>query len=147
MPHAKPHQAWIVLGAVVAIMVATSGLRQVFGVFIRPMEAEFHWDRATVSGVAAVSWLLLGAVSPIAGSLADRRITLELTPQTEELLGREGYDPTFGARPLKRTIQRRLQDPLALRLLNGDFTEGDTVLAGVQGGDIVFTKRVEAHAV
>jgi MFS family permease len=72
MPHAKPHQAWIVLGAVVAIMVATSGLRQVFGVFIRPMEAEFHWDRATVSGVAAVSWLLLGAVSPIAGTLADR---------------------------------------------------------------------------
>ena len=72
MPHAKPHQAWIVLGAVVAIMVATSGLRQVFGVFIRPMEAEFHWDRATVSGVAAVSWLLLGAASPIAGTLADR---------------------------------------------------------------------------
>ena len=72
MPHAKPHQAWIVLGAVIAIMVATSGLRQVFGVFIRPMEAEFHWDRATVSGVAAVSWLLLGAASPIAGTLADR---------------------------------------------------------------------------
>jgi ATP-dependent Clp protease ATP-binding subunit ClpB len=86
-------------------------------------------------------------VAHLARRLADRRITLELTPQTEELLGREGYDPTFGARPLKRTIQRRLQDPLALRLLNGDFAEGDTVLAGVQGADIVFTKRVEAHAV
>ncbi len=86
-------------------------------------------------------------VAHLARRLADRRITLELTPQTEELLGREGYDPTFGARPLKRTIQRRLQDPLALRLLNGDFVEGDTVLAGAQGGDIVFTKRVEAHAV
>jgi len=66
------HPGWIVLGAVMAIMVVTSGVRQVFGVFIRPMEAEFHWDRATVSGVAAVSWLLLGAVSPVSGALADR---------------------------------------------------------------------------
>ena len=79
--------------------------------------------------------------------LADRRITLELTPAAEELLGREGYDPTYGARPLKRTIQRLLQDPLALALLNGEFDEGDTVAAGAQGGHIVFTKRVEAHAV
>jgi ATP-dependent Clp protease ATP-binding subunit ClpB len=79
--------------------------------------------------------------------LADRRITLELTPAAEELLAREGYDPTFGARPLKRAIQRLLQDPLALRLLSGEFSEGDTVLAGAHNGQIVFTKRVEAHAV
>ena len=79
--------------------------------------------------------------------LADKRISLELTPAATELLAREGYDPTFGARPLKRTIQRKLQDPLALRLLNGEFAEGDSVLAGVQGGDIVFTKQVAAHAV
>jgi ATP-dependent Clp protease ATP-binding subunit ClpB len=79
--------------------------------------------------------------------LADRRISLELTPAAAELLAREGYDPTFGARPLKRTIQRLLQDPLALRLLNGEFADGDSVLAGVQGDGIVFTKKVEAHAV
>jgi ATP-dependent Clp protease ATP-binding subunit ClpB len=79
--------------------------------------------------------------------LSDRRIALELTPAAAELLAREGYDPTFGARPLKRTIQRMLQDPLALRLLNGEFADGDAVLAGVQGGEIVFTKKVEAHAV
>ncbi len=79
--------------------------------------------------------------------LADKRITLELTPQAVELLAHEGYDPAYGARPLKRTIQRMVQDPLALALLNGEFTEGDTVLAGAQGGTIVFTKRVEAHAV
>ena len=72
MPRGKLHQAWIVLGAVAVIMVFTSGVRQVFGVFIRPMEAEFHWDRATLSGVAAVSWLLLGAASPVSGALADR---------------------------------------------------------------------------
>ncbi len=76
--------------------------------------------------------------------LADRRITLELTPAAEELLGREGYDPAYGARPLKRAIQRLLQDPLALALLNGEFHEGDTIAVGAQGGHIVFDKRVEA---
>jgi ATP-dependent Clp protease ATP-binding subunit ClpB len=79
--------------------------------------------------------------------LADKRLTLELTPQAVELLAHEGYDPAYGARPLKRTIQRMIQDPLALALLNGEFAEGDTVLAGAQGGKVVFTKRVEAHAV
>jgi len=66
--------------------------------------------------------------------LADKRITLELTPQAVELLAHEGYDPAYGARPLKRTIQRMIQDPLALALLNGEFSEGDTVLAGAQSG-------------
>src|SRR5437899_12234901 len=51
--------------------------------------------------------------------LADRRITLELTPATEELLAREGYDPVYGARPLKRAIPRLVQAPLALQLLSG----------------------------
>ena len=72
MPRERLHRAWIVLGAVVMIMVVTSGIRQVFGVFIRPMEADFGWDRSQTSQVAAVSWLLLGAASPIAGGLADR---------------------------------------------------------------------------
>ncbi len=79
--------------------------------------------------------------------LDDRRITLELTPGAEEVLAREGYDPAYGARPLKRAIQRLLQDPLALAILNGEFHEGDTIVAGAQGGRIVFDKRVEAHAV
>jgi len=79
--------------------------------------------------------------------LGERRITLELTPSAEEVLVREGYDPAYGARPLKRAIQRLLQDPLALAILNGEFHEGDTIVAGAQGGRIVFDKRVEAHAV
>src|SRR5207249_1708427 len=57
--------------------------------------------------------------------LEGRRLVLEVTDAAKELLGREGYDPTFGARPLKRTIQRLIQDPLALRLLEGEFKEGD----------------------
>jgi ATP-dependent Clp protease ATP-binding subunit ClpB len=76
--------------------------------------------------------------------LADKRITLTLTPAAEELLAREGYDPVYGARPLKRTIQRLIQDPLALKILSGEFTDGDAVVADAAGGEIVFRKQVDA---
>ena len=76
--------------------------------------------------------------------LADKRITLALTPAAEELLAREGYDPVYGARPLKRTIQRLIQDPLALKILSGEFSEGDAVVADAQAGEIVFRKQVDA---
>jgi len=76
--------------------------------------------------------------------LAQRRIGLELTDAARALLAREGFDPVFGARPLKRTIQRRVQDPLALRILEGEFAEGDTIRVDARGDDLVFTKVVEA---
>jgi ATP-dependent Clp protease ATP-binding subunit ClpA len=79
--------------------------------------------------------------------LADKRITLELTAAAKELLAREGYDPVYGARPLKRTIQRLVQDPLALELLSGTFSEGDTVTADAAGGKIVFRRITEARPV
>ncbi len=60
--------------------------------------------------------------------LAERHLTLKVTDKAREYLAREGYDPAYGARPLKRTLQRKIQDPLALMLLDGKFTEGDTVL-------------------
>jgi ATP-dependent Clp protease ATP-binding subunit ClpB len=59
--------------------------------------------------------------------VASRRISLELTDRARQALADEGFDPAYGARPLKRTIQRRIQDPLALALLKGQFREGDTV--------------------
>ena len=65
--------------------------------------------------------------------LADKRIELEITDAAKAVLAREGYDPTFGARPLKRTIQRLVQDPLALKLLEGEFSEGDTVTVDAEG--------------
>ena len=77
--------------------------------------------------------------------LADRRITLEVTDAAKALLGREGYDPTFGARPLKRTIQRLVQDPLALKLLEREFVEGDTVVVDAEGDQVVFRKEVAAE--
>jgi MFS family permease len=66
------HPAWIVLGALTFCMLAGSGLRAMFGVYIKPMEAEFGWSRGALSGVAAVSLLLLGSAGPFVGRLADR---------------------------------------------------------------------------
>ena len=79
--------------------------------------------------------------------LAGRRITLEVTPAARELIADEGYDPAFGARPLKRAIQRLVQDPLALQILEGRFGEGDTVIVDREDGapTLVF-RRAEAAA-
>lgn len=70
--------------------------------------------------------------------LNDRKVKLELTPVAKQRLAEEGYDPVYGARPLKRVIQRRIQDPLALKLLQGEFKEGDEILVDVQDGEFVF---------
>ncbi len=73
--------------------------------------------------------------------LADRKIKLELTDAARDLLAEEGWDPRFGARPLKRAIQRLIQDPLAGRLLADEFAEGDAILADVgASGEIEFSK-------
>ena len=71
--------------------------------------------------------------------LADRKITLELTPPARDALFKEGYDPAFGARPLKRAIQNLLANPLALRMLEGDIQSGDHVTADVnRDGELTF---------
>ncbi len=73
--------------------------------------------------------------------LADRKLKIELTPQARELIATEGYDPAFGARPLKRAIQRLLQNPLAMAVLEGKFVEGDTILVAVDpNGELTFGK-------
>jgi ATP-dependent Clp protease ATP-binding subunit ClpB len=72
--------------------------------------------------------------------LAERRIKLELTPKAMEVIANEGYDPTYGARPLKRVIQRRIQDSLAMALLDGKFSEGDTVLIDAEDGNLIMRK-------
>ena len=79
--------------------------------------------------------------------LAARRIELEVTDAARSLLGREGYDPTFGARPLKRTIQRLVQDPLALRLLEHEVSEGDTVVVDAEGDALTLTRAATARPV
>lgn len=82
-------------------------------------------------------------VTELKKRLAERHITLEITDKAREYLAHEGYDPAYGARPLKRAIQRKVQDPLALMLLEGKFHEGDTVRADLSmGGDsLVITRK------
>jgi ATP-dependent Clp protease ATP-binding subunit ClpB len=70
--------------------------------------------------------------------LGDRRLSLELTDAAKQLLANEGYDPVYGARPLKRAIQRRILDPLAQAVLRGEFLEGETVIVDAEGGQMVF---------
>ncbi len=70
--------------------------------------------------------------------LADRRVTVKLSDAATDTLVSEGYDAAYGARPLRRTIQRRVLDPLAERLLKGEFGEGDTVVVDVEGDTLTF---------
>ena len=72
--------------------------------------------------------------------LADQKLTLVVTDGAKRILAAEGYDPVYGARPLKRAIQRELLDPLSMEILAGNFREGETITADVKGGKITFTK-------
>ena len=93
----------------------------------------------TIAMIAIVSLIMLKQkrnalerrVAELSRLLAERKITLELTEAAKEFLGNEGFDPVYGARPLKRAIQRRILDPLSLELLEGHFRDGDTILAGL----------------
>ncbi len=78
--------------------------------------------------------------------LSERKITVELTDAAKDFLVREGYDPVYGARPLKRALQKRLLDPLALRVLDGEFREGDIIAVDVAGDELRFTKGQTVHA-
>jgi ATP-dependent Clp protease ATP-binding subunit ClpB len=77
--------------------------------------------------------------------LAERGVALELTDEAKEFLAEAGWDPDYGARPLKRALQRLVENPLALRLLEGDFEEGDTVRVDVKNGELVFEKTQAAE--
>jgi ATP-dependent Clp protease ATP-binding subunit ClpB len=73
--------------------------------------------------------------------LAERKLTIELTERAKEALALEGFDPVYGARPLKRAIQRRVQDQLAMRLLEGEFREGDHIIVdATPAGELVFER-------
>ena len=75
--------------------------------------------------------------------LAARRLSLEVTDAGLEALADMGYDPVFGARPLKRLLSRTIADPLALALLEGRFAEGDTVVVDAEGGEVVLREHAE----
>ena len=72
-------------------------------------------------------------------------MTLELTDAAKTQLAHDGYDPIYGARPLKRLIQQQLENPLAKKILEGDFGPGDRVIVDAAGETYAFRKRVPTH--
>jgi len=78
--------------------------------------------------------------------LADRKIEIDLTPAAKDRLIKDGYDPAYGARPLKRAIQRRLLDPLAMRVLQGEFGEGDRITIDADTDGLRFSKGAAVEA-
>jgi len=85
-------------------------------------------------------------VARVTRRVRERGIELELTDDARTLLGNLGYDPTYGARPLKRVIQKRLVDPLALAILEGRFLPGETVRVDASGGELEFEHAAAAAA-
>jgi ATP-dependent Clp protease ATP-binding subunit ClpB len=79
-------------------------------------------------------------------NLANRKISLELSDRAKALIAEKGYDPVYGARPLKRTIQRMIQDPLAVKILGGEFKEGDLVKVDFDADELVFSRGAGAPA-
>lgn len=73
--------------------------------------------------------------------LQEREIRIELTNEAKELLAEKGYDPVYGARPLKRVIQKLIQDPMAVKILEGTIKEGDHVVVDVENGQILFRPK------
>jgi ATP-dependent Clp protease ATP-binding subunit ClpB len=83
-------------------------------------------------------------VRHLRGLLADRKVELDLTDAAKRRLAEAGYDPVYGARPLKRVIQKELQDPLALKLLQGEFKDGDRILVDFSDDEFVFEPQAAA---
>jgi ATP-dependent Clp protease ATP-binding subunit ClpB len=91
-------------------------------------------------GLAHMASIIDIQIRGLFARLAEKKITLELTDSAKQHIVSEGYDPAFGARPLKRTLQREVLDPLAMRVLEGEFVEGDTVLVDIDANRLAFTK-------
>jgi ATP-dependent Clp protease ATP-binding subunit ClpB len=85
-------------------------------------------------------------VAKLAGRLEERGIAIDLTDDAKTLLGNLGYDPAYGARPLRRVVQKQLVDKLALRLLEGEFVPGDTVRVDASDGELAFEKAATTAA-
>jgi ATP-dependent Clp protease ATP-binding subunit ClpB len=123
---------------------SADALREVFRPeFLNRIDEVVEFHALTKEQLAEVVELQLRRLR---ARLAERGLGLEVTDAAKEQLVEAGWDPTYGARPLKRAIQRLVENPLALRLLEGEFGEGDTVRVDVENGDVVFTKAAAPEA-
>ncbi|MFN8651106.1 MAG: ATP-dependent chaperone ClpB [Gemmatimonadales bacterium] len=106
--------------------------------FLNRVDEVIVFRQLSRADIARIVEIQLGGLTKL---LADRKIGLRVMPEAKDLLAQEGYDPVFGARPLKRVIQRRLQNPIALELLEGAYAEGDTVRIERQGNELRFVRE------
>jgi ATP-dependent Clp protease ATP-binding subunit ClpB len=105
--------------------------------FLNRVDEIIIFDRLKRDEITTIVELQLARVRQ---RLAKQGLALALTEAAKEHISEKGYDPVYGARPLKRVIQHLLLDPLSLEVLDGKFVDGDVILANVSGGDIVFSK-------
>ena len=103
--------------------------------FLNRIDEIVIFDRLTDADLKQIVTIQLGSLLK---RLGDRKMTLSLTDEARELLAKDGYDPVYGARPLKRTIQRQILDPLSLEILEGRFKEGSHIVAEVRDGGLLF---------
>jgi ATP-dependent Clp protease ATP-binding subunit ClpB len=117
---------------------STDALRDVFRPeFLNRIDEVIEFQPLSKEQIADIVELQLARLR---GRLEERQIELELTDAAKETLAEAGWDPAYGARPLKRAIQRLVENPLALRLLEGDFADGDTIRVDAEEGEIRFEK-------
>jgi ATP-dependent Clp protease ATP-binding subunit ClpB len=104
--------------------------------FVNRLDEVVEFDPLTREQIGEIVEL---QVALLARRLLERGIGIELSGDARMLLGNLGYDPTYGARPLRRVIQKRLVDRLALKLLEGEVSEGDVVRVGAGDGELTFS--------
>ncbi len=107
--------------------------------FINRIDEIVMFHRLKREQMGAIVDIQMGRIAKL---LEDRKIVLDLTPEARTFLADKGYDPAYGARPLKRTIQKLVQDPLAEKILAGDVMDGALVRIGVEGGRLTFAPEV-----
>ncbi len=112
--------------------------------FLNRVDEVVVFHRLTKEDLARIVEIQLGRLTR---RIEEAGFHLEVTPEAREHLAEAGYDPVYGARPLKRVIQRELQDPLALRLLKGEFRPGETIRVGPAEGGLTFAAVVEGEAI
>jgi ATP-dependent Clp protease ATP-binding subunit ClpB len=112
--------------------------------FLNRIDEVVVFHSLTMEHLKQIVDILLNRVRQL---LADRGLRLEVTDAAKAFLARAGWDPTYGARPLKRTIQRELQDPLALEILQGVYHDGDVIRVDAGGEGLTFTPVVQGEVV
>ncbi|MFL5980054.1 MAG: ATP-dependent chaperone ClpB [Gaiellaceae bacterium] len=131
-----------------AVLIMTSNVRSAEAMteifrpeFLNRIDEIVEFEPLTKDQIGEIVQLQLRRVE---ARLAERGLRLELTDEARAVLAEAGWDPSYGARPLKRAIQRLLENPLALRLLEGEFAEGDTVRVDAKDGELAFEKSALA---